>query len=289
MPTLADLPPELLLSIFLDSRLDYKDLKRFSSVCKRLYKLTQVRLIILSKDSNEYSPANNLPIFVLASQDPSLDTKNFRRGLPESRVGEDKLVQVKEGKQVQYHPFFDYVEFTSKSIDELEPSLSPALSSSSAHTYNDVRSLKADSLPCLEEYATSPPSRNLVFGLLPFETHPDAQIRLHLEQGVKVKDVLQGVFAMWETQTPKKYRRRFIQSLELGLMNAFDLLGSEETKDSALQHEQLYADLDRERKPLLWRQTIRPSTKIQGLAQEVKVDRDDCVRLEVEWILNKSR
>jgi hypothetical protein len=162
-------------------------------------------------------------------------------------------VLVKEGTKVECHPFFDYVEFTSKSIDELESSLSPALSSSSARTHNNILSLEADSLPCLEEYATSPPSRNLVFDLLPFKTHPDAQIRLHMEQGVKVKDVLQGVFAMWETQTPKKYRRRFIQSLELNLMNAFDLLGSEETKDSALQHIQLYADLDRGRKPLLWR------------------------------------
>jgi hypothetical protein len=47
MPTLLDLAPELLLSILLEPQLDYKDLKRTSRVCRKLYKIEQVRPIFV--------------------------------------------------------------------------------------------------------------------------------------------------------------------------------------------------------------------------------------------------
>jgi hypothetical protein len=202
----------------------------------------------------------------------------FRRGLPDSAG-----TLVKEGTNAQYHPFFDYVEFTSKSIDEMEFSLS-TIRWFTHRGYERFPSLKVDSLPCLEEYATSPPSRDLVFLLLPFNTYPEARIRLHRETGVKVKDVLEGIFNLLESDTPASYRNRFLRELqeEVDAANDPDFGSDSPPTDAQRQREELLKSLTRGNS-LSWRQTITPSERILSLAQEVKIIRDDCVGIQAVW------
>jgi hypothetical protein len=66
MPSLVELPPELLLSILLDPELDYKDLKRISRVCRGLHKLEQVRSIVVPQDVS----GKELTLYYLDSRIP---------------------------------------------------------------------------------------------------------------------------------------------------------------------------------------------------------------------------
>ncbi|GAA5899963.1 hypothetical protein JCM5296_001927 [Sporobolomyces johnsonii] len=194
-PAVLKLPDELLLSILARPQLGYRDLKRFSRVCRRFHAVEQTTA---------------LPDL----QDKGLDYKLFREG-PAQR-------QVKEGYEVTSHPVFD-VLFLTTSGDEAMIYLSPTPESRNMliheactrryrHLLADEEmsgeegragrggdaALKTITLPCASEYATSPASLRLRFAMAaePYVLDPI----VHNPLGVTVRDLSVAVTGFWASQ-----------------------------------------------------------------------------------------
>ncbi|GAA5956208.1 hypothetical protein JCM3765_005490 [Sporobolomyces pararoseus] len=120
MPTLTELPPELLVSILLEPQLDYKDLKCISRVCKTLHAI---------------------------EQDSQLDTKLFRKGFPldDGDQVKEKIVKIKPGSRIELHPMLEYVDFMPFSTDEFQPMFGRG-------RYHPSKSSKMIDLPCMDEF-----------------------------------------------------------------------------------------------------------------------------------------
>ncbi|GAA5981079.1 hypothetical protein JCM5350_000034 [Sporobolomyces pararoseus] len=247
MPSLLDLPPELLLSIVLEPRLEYKDLKCISRVCKTLHGI---------------------------EQDSKLDTKLFRNGLPPREDDEDskEIVEVKAGATVKLHPMLDYVDLMPFSINDLQPMFGRG-------RYKPSKSSKMIDLPCMNEYATSPPSRRITWKGL----DSGASLETISETGVTVKEVLVDHVDYWNEFIEGKDREDFINRLR----GTLDEMVEEEGEDPSdenwfFQHlkEQLSlleagGTLSRGQK------TLYPSF-MTGIDQ-VKALGDDSVELTAMW------
>ncbi|GAA5860208.1 hypothetical protein JCM1840_002820 [Sporobolomyces johnsonii] len=188
-PAVLKLPDELLLSILARPELGYRDLKRFSRVCRR---------------------------FHAVEQDKVLDYKLFREG-PAQR-------QVKEGCEVTSHPVFD-VLFLTTSGDEAMIYLSPTpesrimliheacirryrhfleddeMSGEEGRAGGGDAALKTITLPCASEYATSPASLRLRFAMAaePYVLDPI----VHNPLGVTVRDLSVAVTGFWASKASK--------------------------------------------------------------------------------------
>jgi len=115
----------------------------------------------------------------------------FRKGLPSCEGKNGKVVLVKEGHEVRHHPILDYADLSSSSIDEIGPSLSTILSYRT-RGFNSVPPAlgkQVIDLECMNEYATSPPSRHIRLDLVPSTNCSSKWIEVINDNGVKVVDV----------------------------------------------------------------------------------------------------
>ncbi|GAA5981062.1 hypothetical protein JCM5350_000028 [Sporobolomyces pararoseus] len=245
MPTLTDLPPELLLSVLLEPQLDYKDLKCISRVCKTLHGI---------------------------EQDSKLDVKLFRKGLPprEGDEEKDKIVGVKAGATVKLHPMLKYVDLMPFSIDQLQPMFGRG-------RYKPSKSSKMIDLPCMNEYATSPPSRRIIWKGL----GPEAILETTSETGVAIKEVLTDHVEYWNEIIEGEDRDEFLETLRATLD---EMAGEEEDEEAEEFFDYLKEQFSllEEGELLTRRQTNISSTVMTGV-QQVKALGGHSVEFLARW------
>lgn len=193
---LLNLPDEVVLLILRDPSLGYPDLKRVSRVSKKLHWLERVRLL--------FAPRLTPPSFLTPrerfrfEQDGSLDLKTFRMGLPAFSSASWNVVF----NEVDYHPIFDVANLLAtefKDVEVLLESRERLQSDSQGDDWVcpwqrlDVRRVKISDLTCLDEMATSPPCRELVWYM---GDTPEAEN----DMGVTVKDAIVAAVEMWRSE-----------------------------------------------------------------------------------------
>ncbi|GAA5889168.1 hypothetical protein JCM16303_006414 [Sporobolomyces ruberrimus] len=235
MASLVTLPHETLL----DPHLVYSDLKNVTRVCRLLHRL---------------------------EQDPQLDAKMFRKGFPDARGG--KFILARQGAtDLEHHPLLNAIDLTSKSLEEIEPILRE-------WDYCDSPQGDFSQLPCMDEYATSPPSCRIVWEDLTQDEH--FTLSTERASGVKVKDLLTDVFKMWDSDTSWACHCEYVESLEREMEEE-----EESGESSLLEKRDLIFDLHY--RNLSHRETIPEATVIDQL-DEPKVIKDDVVQLRVSWM-----
>lgn len=179
----------------------------------------------------------------------------------------DKVVLAKKGKEVSHHPIFDYIDFTSDSINNIAPSLSTIFDFvDRGHSFVPPLKKKIINLDCMNEYATSPPSRRITFEIF----WKVDNIEIENDDGVTVKEGLVEAFDMWDSEPPEDFKETFMESLKKEV----------EQDESDIDRLALLELLDVV--PLTWRMTIPSMTAIDRLAKPQVVE-DDCVHLSAEW------
>ncbi|GAA5981027.1 hypothetical protein JCM5350_000018 [Sporobolomyces pararoseus] len=250
MPTLTDLPPELLLSVLLEPQLDYKDLKCISRVCKTLHGI---------------------------EQDSKLDTKLFRKRLPSRQGDEDskEVVKVKAGAIVKLHPMPEYVELMPFSINDLQPMFGEG-------RYEPSESSKMIDFPCMNEYATSPPSRRIVWKGL----DPKTILETTSKNGVTVKQVLVDHVKYWNEPIEGTDREDYIDRLR-EVLDEMEGGEGEEGEATIEQHwftepvKEILSSVEHGQ-PLSRRHANPSPTFISGIYQ-VKALGDDSVEFTARW------
>ncbi|GAA5964599.1 hypothetical protein JCM3765_007636 [Sporobolomyces pararoseus] len=249
MPNLSDLPPELILSIFFDPQLDYKDLKCISRVNKPLHEI---------------------------EQDPRLNSKLFRKGLPPSTDHSNEVTLAKTGAPVKFHPILNYVDLLSPSINEIGLSVLARRERRDRNTHLPTNIIQH---PCMNEYATSPPCRRIVWKELGIEP----PLETTRTNGVTVKDVLVDMIDKWNSYTSDGFREGFMRELRDWLLNE-----EIERKESELPPNPDYDGCRavlhnlQEGHALRWRETILMSGYISRLWKAETVE-DDLVHITVIW------
>lgn len=194
----------------------------------------------------------------------------FRVGLPPSEL-EKVILAKKDLVDIKYHPIFDYVDLVSTSIEHIGPSMKAAF-----HYVDrlDDTPMEFSTLPCMDEYATSPACRRIVWQELHVE---EVTVSTEREYGVTVRDVLEDVYEMWRKETSATFKREFVDQLEEDL--AEDDSG---WRPSDAHEDRIMLLVELEIMPLTYMMAIPEMTTIERLGP-AKVIEDDCVQLSVEW------
>ncbi|GAA5860643.1 hypothetical protein JCM1840_000327 [Sporobolomyces johnsonii] len=181
-PAVLKLPDELLLSILTRPELGYRDVKRFSRVCKRTHAL---------------------------EQDRSLDSKLFRQG-PIQR-------QVKAGDEIAFHPVLEEIDDAMERLSPKPKCVKKAIMVSgpmgwSGYETEEYKGLGGEegedggwvneeddlsTTPWDNEYATSPASLGLELTLDDEAALMSAHSTVSNPLGVTVRDVIVAVAKVW--------------------------------------------------------------------------------------------
>ncbi|GAA5969050.1 hypothetical protein JCM3765_005279, partial [Sporobolomyces pararoseus] len=258
MPTLLDLPDETLLAIFLQPRLSYNDLKRISRTCKKLHSI---------------------------EQDESLDSKLFRKGLPPSP---SSLVLCTKGIKVDYHPILDKASLTETELDDVilfvdSPRREKSGDTGSEETEegeeedgeedNGYRVIKVKDVAAFNEYATSPPCREIVWEM-------GGKPRISNPRGVTVRDAVVAAVEMWSSEPGEEVREQLAMSLGIGPY-------SEETEDEdeayRIVKEELIESMGMAPgQKLTWRHTLGDHCFWEGM-EFARARNSDVVVLVPRW------
>ncbi|GAA5906518.1 uncharacterized protein JCM6883_004502 [Sporobolomyces salmoneus] len=191
---------------------------------------------------------------------------------------EEKVVLVKEGDKVLHHPLLEYVDLVDSSDNRFAPSI---MSTCSWIDY--AEDPVSRNTPALDEYATSPPCRQMTF------TGYHHKVVIECRNGVKVKEFLKRVSESWESAPEDDIQEELLEQLEEGIGQDEEI---QEKLEEGLDFFDIAATSGNERielylslalgQPLTNSMTIPPYTRIE-YTKPTKVIANDHVKIEPEW------
>jgi hypothetical protein len=216
----------------------------------------------------------------------------FRKGLPpppppaSNNDDDEKVVLCKKGVDVKYHPVFDPAFLTADQLDgvvifvntprgketKVEGEGTGGIDGGEDDEDKGYYVVKVEDLSCFNEYATSPPSREIIWqmGGKPHVENP---------LGVTVKDAVVAAVKMWSSAPDVGVRESFVEMFDPKL---FEGDSDEEDFEKLMREEFAEAVGLAPGQKLTWRHTLGDHCFWEGM-ESARVLRSDVVALEPRW------